>query len=115
MVNNKKIFRHCDTCNVDTETPAKWIKHVGTQRHIRKGTKKNTIYKCDHCDYQHRNKTNFNIHNITQHGTEEEKKAKCKYYCSPCNMGMFSRSYFDKHIKSKKHQNMELINKLDNE
>ena len=48
-------------------------------------------------------------------GTEEEKKTKCKYYCSPCNIGMFSKGYFDKHLKSKKHLNMELINKLDNE
>jgi hypothetical protein len=111
---NKKVFRYCELCKVNTETPAKWIKHIETQRHKRNGKPKNTIYKCNLCPYEHKNKTNYNIHYITQHGTDDEKKQYCKYYCEICNIGIFSKLYYDNHIKSKKHNNMRIIINIDN-
>ena len=110
----EKIFRNCETCNLICQSPSKWLKHINTEKHKRQGIKIN-FYKCDKCDYGHKNKNNYNIHMIVTHGTPEEKKLKSKHYCDDCNLAFFATLYYNKHIDSKKHFNRVLINKLDKE
>ena len=105
----KKIYK-CDECNFTAVTPSNFLKHLTSDKHKRHGEKK--INKCDKCEYVSNSIYNYNVHNITQHGTTEEKKEKCPFYCNICDVGFFSKIFHDKHINSKNHSNLKLIKEI---
>ena len=110
----RKVIQHCDYCNFDAHSPTEWIKHVETNKHLRKGAKISDNLKCEDCGFVSINSYNFNIHKILVHGTPEERKAKSKFYCDDCDIGFFCELYYNKHMISKKHSNMVKYNQLIN-
>jgi len=110
----RTVIQHCDYCNFDAHSPTEWIKHVETNKHLRKGAKISDNLKCEHCGFVSINSYNFNIHKILVHGTPEERKAKSKFYCDDCDIGFFCELYHNKHMISKKHSNMVKYNQLIN-
>jgi hypothetical protein len=119
MANKEKkvriVMQHCDYCNFDAHSPTEWIKHVETKKHLRKGTKLNTNFKCEDCGFVSINSYNFNIHKILIHGTPTDRKTKSKFYCDDCDLGFFCELYYSKHMISKKHLNMVKYNQLINQ
>jgi hypothetical protein len=109
LLNTKKIYK-CEECNFTASTPSNFLKHLTSEKHKRHGEKK--VNKCDICDYVSNSIYNYNVHKITQHGSSEEKKEKCPFYCDICDVGFFSKIFFDKHINSKNHANLKLIKEI---
>lgn len=107
----KKIYK-CDECNFTAITPSNFLKHLTSDKHKRHGEKK--INKCDKCEYVSNSIYNYNVHIVTQHGSTEEKKEKCPFYCDICDVGFFSKIFYDKHINSKNHENLKLIKEIQN-
>lgn len=105
----KKIYK-CEECNFKAITPSNFLKHLTSEKHKRHGEKK--VNKCDKCEYVSNSIYNYNVHVITQHGTTEEKKEKCPFYCDICDVGFFSKIFYDKHINSKNHSNLKLIKEI---
>ena len=117
-VSNKKSFKQsCECCKFTANTPTEWLKHVVTKKHLRNGTLLNKDLKCEICNIKSTNIFNFKVHQIIVHGTPEDRKTKCKFYCECCDVGFFCKLYYDKHNESKKHSNMikvkETLIKLD--
>jgi hypothetical protein len=63
--------------------------------------------KCTHCDYT----TNKNLvmirHILSVHSTQEERKAKSKYYCDFCDIGTNVKAQYNAHLLTSKHKNFE--------
>jgi hypothetical protein len=108
-INAKKIYK-CDECNFTAITPSNFLKHLTSEKHKRHGEKK--VNKCELCEYVSNSIYNYNVHKVTQHGTTEEKKTKCPFYCDICDVGFFSKIFHDKHINSKNHSNLKLIKEI---
>lgn len=109
MEENSKFI--CDVCHYKTNRPTEWIKHIKSQKHLRRGEKK--ITKCDICDYETSSHWNIKLHKITQHSTKEERE-KQKYYCDICDSVYLCKLYMEKHLQGKKHNNMiEAIKLMD--
>jgi len=100
MDNKKDIY--CKLCNYTTTKTSDWLKHINSQKHQRNGEKKTT--KCDQCDYKSITHWNIKIHKLKIHSTTEER-AKEKYYCNVCDYVFFCKTYMDKHLSGKVHQN----------
>jgi hypothetical protein len=105
---NKKYI--CNDCNYYTNFPSEWLKHINCAKHKRNGEKKAT--KCNICDYETSSHWNLKIHALSQHASIEEKKQH-KYYCENCDQVFFCKLYYDKHIISKKHNNILKIHETD--
>jgi hypothetical protein len=96
---------YCETCNYKTTRPSEWQRHIQSQKHARKGAKKDTlavITKCTQCDYESAYCWNVKLHQLNKH-TNDEEKAKHKYYCSDCDVICICNTHFIKHNNSKRH------------
>ncbi len=108
---NKKEF-YCYLCDYRTTMSADWLKHIRSKKHERQGKPKTT--KCDKCDYEALTHWNLKQHKLTQHSTLEER-AGSRYYCEQCDLVFFCSAYKKKHDEGKKHKNLELCIKYQNE
>jgi hypothetical protein len=105
----------CEKCNFSAETPSEFLRHLNSKKHLRGGVRVNELeHCCDLCDYKTNNPYHIKIHKVRVHGTTEEKKNKCPYYCETCDIGFFAKLFNDKHIKSKTHKNMIEIKRIQN-
>ncbi len=110
---NEQKNLECDKCNFKASMPSEFLRHLNSKKHIRGGVRVNEIkYKCDKCDYNTNSPYHIKIHNVRVHGTSEEKKARCPYYCEICNVGFFAKLFNDKHFNSKLHKNMVEIKRI---
>lgn len=107
MEDKKKYY--CKFCNYSTDHACDWIKHSETDKHQRNGKKK--IHKCNECEYESNSKWNMNIHLLSSHSTQEERK-KSKFYCKDCDQVFFCKLYLDKHNSGKKHKNVIKANEI---
>jgi hypothetical protein len=103
---------YCDICDFTGKTQTHFIKHILTQKHQRCGQKKISLFDCIDCEYKSKNSYHMKIHKIMQHGTSQERKDNCSYYCENCDVGFFASMFYESHMKSKKHNNKLLINSL---
>ena len=117
---------YCDKCKYGTNSKFSFERHQKSKSHEvgkvlekkiiknpapKKGRKK---LKCELCDYETIKSLNLLIHKLNNHGTKEEKQSKYKYYCDICDYGTFIEQNYEKHNKSKKHNNfVEYQKKLD--
>ena len=99
---------NCISCKYKCNEISKWEKHINTEKHK---TGKNKIrsdydgpYICNRCNYETKNKTIFQQHNLNYHATKEEREIGFKYYCKNCDYGTISKDIYDKHILSEKHK-----------
>jgi hypothetical protein len=97
---------YCETCNYKTTRPSEWQRHIDSQKHQRKGAKK--ITKCEHCDYVSAYCWNVKLHQLNKH-TNDEEKAKQKYYCTYCDVICSCSTHFKTHNESKKHLKKILV------
>jgi len=110
--NKKKKEFFCHLCNYKTHNCNEWIKHNECKKHKRNGE---LLPKdCSICGYKGYTHWNLKMHMITNHSTLEERKTQ-RFYCSICDVVFFSQSYNDKHYAGKRHKNMELALKYQNE
>ena len=108
---DKKSF-HCNLCEYTTVKPSDWIKHVGSEKHKRKGEKKSK--KCIECDMEFFSHWNLKHHNLVTHSTKEDRE-KQKYYCKDCDQVFFCSQYMKKHVEGKRHKNFVYAIQLENE
>lgn len=99
---------NCEKCNYKTNLKYSWTQHCNTTLHKtgKRKVRKDRIqenYKCSKCNYITTNNNNYLTHILNNHSTKEEKKNKFKFYCETCDFGVFVKSVYDKHIKTKKH------------
>jgi len=99
---------NCEKCNYKTNLKYSWTQHCNTTLHKtgKRKVRKDRIqenYKCSKCNYITTNNNNYLTHILNNHSTKEEKKNKFKFYCETCDFGVFVKSAYDKHIKTKKH------------
>lgn len=104
---------NCEKCNYKTNLKYSWTQHCNTTLHKtgKRKVRKDRIqenYKCDKCNYITTNNNNYLTHILNNHSTKEERHGKFKFYCEICDFGVFVKSAFDKHIKTKKH-NMKIL------
>jgi hypothetical protein len=112
MSDNKYTFI-CDKCDFKCKFKSRWDVHINTTLH-KTGKKKLRIdyeglHKCDKCDYESENNTNFKKHVLNSHSTKEEREKQFKFYCKLCNFGTFSNDTMNLHKESNKHKNFETI------
>ena len=110
--NIKKKEFYCYLCEYKTTISNDWIKHIKSKKHERNGKPKTK--KCDKCEYSAISHWNLKQHLLTQHSTLEERK-KTKYYCELCDLVFFCCAYKQKHEEGKRHINLELCMKFQNE
>jgi hypothetical protein len=103
---------YCSCCNYQAKFPSEFNKHLGSQKHSRKGIKKD--YKCDNCEYFATTHWNLKMHCVLKHYTLEQKK-ELKYYCKLCDNVNFSNLYYQNHMKSTLHKNNIMINEMSDE
>ncbi len=105
-MNINKYKYYCDKCNYGTNLTRSYDKHITTILH-NTGTRgirlKKVIYKCEKCNYETTNNNNYLCHNLNNHSSKDERKNKFKFYCDNCDFGCFSKTGYDKHLKSKIH------------
>ena len=82
--------------------------HIKTELH-KTGIKKRRSdykepYKCEKCDYKHKNITNYKIHLLNNHSTKEEREKEYIYYCKTCDFGSFCEEQLNKHNETIKHK-----------
>jgi len=103
---------YCSCCNYQAKFPSEFNKHLGSQKHSRKGIKKD--YKCDNCEYFATTHWNLKMHCVLKHYTLEQKK-ELKYYCKLCDNINFSNLYYQNHMKSTLHKNNIMINEMNDD
>ena len=103
---------YCSCCNYQAKFPSEFNKHLTSQKHSRKGIKKD--YKCSNCEYFATTHWNLKMHCVLKHYTLEQKK-ELKYYCKLCDNVNFSNLYYQNHLKSTLHKNNILINEMSEE
>lgn len=54
-------------------------------------------YKCDKCDYKHKNITNYKIYLLNNHSTKEDRKKEYTYYSELCDFCSFCEEQIHKH------------------
>ena len=79
--NNDSLY--CNCCNYQAKFVSEFNKHLASQKHARKGVKKD--YNCDSCEYFATTHWNLKMHRVIKHYTMEQKK-ELKYYCSLCDI-----------------------------
>ena len=103
---------YCNCCNYQARFLSEFNKHLKSQKHARKGIKKD--YKCESCEYYATTHWNLKMHCVIKHYTIEQKK-ELKYYCSLCDNVNFSNLYYINHLKSTLHKNNTIINEIPND
>ncbi len=96
----------CEKCNLGTNSKYIYDKHLESVQHKGKRKTRNDKkepYKCQHCDFFCNKMVTTKIHVLNNHATKTERKEGFKYYCDTCDVGTFSKQYFDMHLESKKH------------
>lgn len=97
----------CNKCNFRTYFKQSYKNHLQTQLHLtgkRKERKdKKILDKCPHCLYKTKAYTAMETHIIRNHMSPEEQKEKFTYYCDYCKVGTLSKAQYDRHLKSKRH------------
>ncbi len=96
----------CECCNYKAKCQSEFNKHLKSQKHARKGVKKD--YKCESCDYFATTHWNLKMHVVLKHYDLEQKKT-LKYYCELCDNVNFSNLYYQNHLKSTLHKNNTII------
>jgi len=102
---------YCNCCNYLAKFQCEFNKHLKSQKHARKGIKKD--YKCNTCDYSATTHWNLKMHTVLKHYTMEQKK-ELKYYCNLCDNVNFSNLYYMNHVKSTLHKNNTILNDIKN-
>lgn len=104
----EKTFKfYCDQCHYGTDLKVSYDQHLKTTLHLtgkRKERCDKVTYKCDHCVFESRNKNNYLTHVLNNHSTTEERERDYKYYCKKCDFGVFTKTLYDHHLMTKKHQ-----------
>ena len=62
------------------------------------------VYNCEKCEYKSLNKYNYLTHQLNNHESKEKRKLEFKFYCEACDFGVFTKSSYDKHLKTKTHK-----------
>lgn len=98
----------CGKCNYKTNLKNSFDKHCLSVLHKtgKRKTRKDKLcdeYSCSDCNYSTTVKVNFTMHRLNNHSTIEEKKKYFTYYCDLCNFGTFGKTFYDKHLQTKKH------------
>ena len=62
--------------------------------------------KCEHCNYKANTKWNIKLHYLTNHSTIDERKTY-KYYCATCDVVLLCDKYYNIHLESSKHKQLE--------
>lgn len=98
----------CEKCVYGTDVKNSFEKHERSTLHItgvRKKKPKNQPdgYKCEQCDYHSVCKNNYLTHRLNKHDDKESRKSLFKYYCEKCDVGVFTESMFNGHLKTKRH------------
>lgn len=93
----------CEKCDISFGYISQLKNHNISKKHLGLPGK---IHYCreENCDYQTNNKTNFKLHILNHHCTEEEKKQYFPYYCKTCKTGKMSYPEYIKHLNTKKHK-----------
>lgn len=106
MEKTDKTQYSCAKCNYTTIRKSDYNKHCKSTKHIT-GERKERInkknYNCSICNYETINKNNYQQHMLNNHTTNEDRKAKFKYFCEPCNFGIQVESLYTKHCGTNKH------------
>jgi hypothetical protein len=108
---DKKIFQ-CNICDYKTIKPSDWIKHIGSEKHKRRGEKK--CKKCEQCNIDFFSHWNLKHHILVTHSTKEERENQ-KYYCKECDQVFFCSQYMKKHMEGKRHKNYIIAIQLEKE
>lgn len=109
----QKYKYECHPCDFHTNNKILLEKHIRTELH-RNGKRKircdkKCLDKCPSCDYTSKSNITMNHHILTKHKTKEEREKEFKYYCKRCDYGTFTKSLFDRHSLSTKHNSMKNI------
>ena len=103
----------CELCDYNTSKPSELLKHNSTRKHQnaanktrmekmemeKRSTDEPVLYKCIHCNYAHKNKTNYETHLLTKKhlaaisGTE----SPVNHTCECCNKSYTTLSGLWKH------------------
>lgn len=115
MTETNEYKFYCDKCKYGTNIKGSMKDHEMSYFHktgVKKSKKVIDLYKCDKCDYKNEHKYNYIAHKLNHHGTKEERKEQFKYYCDTCDMGTFTKSVHETHMKSTRHnRKVETTNK----
>jgi hypothetical protein len=86
---------YCHFCDYTAKNNSNWFKHLATEKHKRKGLRKETF--CQKCTYTSTSHWNIKIHNLYIHSTIDERK-QSKYYCEDCDNIFLCSAYYNKHM-----------------
>jgi hypothetical protein len=64
-------------------------------------------HKCDKCDFESSNNTNFRQHVLNEHSNKEEREKGFKYYRKYCDFGTIAEILSEKHKNSERHKKHE--------
>lgn len=105
-------FYVCKQCNYNTNSKQSYERHCSTRKHNNRGVmvspRKIRSDICPHCEYTTKNSSSMKYHLIRQHMSKEEQKQHFTYWCEFCNVGYLSKSNYDTHSKSNRHQNNKM-------
>jgi hypothetical protein len=101
-----RIFS-CEPCNFHSKFKSRLDKHLKSTLHLT-GVKKirsdkKRLDKCPDCDYCYDSLLSMKSHILNNHASKEVRKLKFTYYCELCNVGVFSKVMFEKHLATKSH------------
>ena len=104
----------CEKCKFGCNVNSRWQRHIITELHINGKKKIRSDCKepsiCLYCNFETKNKQQFNEHYLNYHSTIEERKKEFKYYCNLCDYGTFALSFIENHNNTTKHKR-HIINK----
>lgn len=111
MEDKEKHNFYCEKCRYGCKYNGDFEKHCSTTLHLtgkrktRKDRKENP-YKCKECEYTTRNRMNYEVHYLNNHSDEKTRKEKFKYYCNACRFGANTKSLYDRHTATARHEKM---------
>ena len=100
----------CVKCNFETKYHNSYSDHLESyfhktrERKTRSDKKVFEPIKCEKCDFQTTNQSNYLSHKLHNHSSEEERSKSFTYYCKSCCFGSFTESTYTKHIGTKRHK-----------
>ena len=97
----------CEKCKFKCNYKSVWEKHIETELHKTGKKKKRSncveLRKCEQCEYITKQKGTMKVHFLSAHADLETREKEFKYYCKLCDFGTFTKTNFDNHNKSDKH------------
>ena len=107
---NREVFFKCVQCKVSfkMQISLATCNDILCSDCSRKEIYKN--HKCEKCDYETNNKTNFKIHILNYHCTKAERKKDYPFFCEECNTGRLTKKEFDKHLRTSTHKRKKMNN-----